>query len=365
MKEQPKFEEVFSQENLKKAALLCFKHKGNNLSILLIKSKLSSYIKQLHNTLINDKYKFSGFRHFRKLNGSKERNISALYIKDSIVYKCLCQSFIIPCLMNKLIYDSVASQKRKGLHFAFKRLKRFLRDHYLQHQDQGAALIFDIKDFFETIVHDKIKDFLYQYVKDKKLYDFICKIIDTNQFLMRRKKFRDNQFRGLGLGTELSQLLALIFISPLDHYIKEELKVKYYLRYMDDAIIIKPTITELLILKRKIKKYLSTLGLKLNNYKTRIIKLTEPIPFLRLKFYIGNKVITKMNFHKIKKHIKQWKIEYEQGLKSEKEIKEAYVAWRAYAVYTDDYNRIKQMDNYFYNIFKQANSPNNSFAFSL
>lgn len=314
MKQQPTFAQVFTRKHLYKAAILCFKHKGNNLSILRIKACLKSYIKRLHNELTSNTYQFSGFRSFRKLNGHKQRNIDALYLKDSIVYKCLCQYFIIPHLLKTIIYDSVAGQKYKGLNLAIKRLKHFSKQHYDKYQTNGGCLIFDIKDFFENINHDILKQQLKIY--DVVLRNFIFKIIDHNQLLTRRKKYKDNINKGLGLGNELSQLLALIYISPLDHYIKEKLCIKHYLRYVDDAVILLPDVNELYTVKKLIVSYLSKLQLILNINKTQIIDFQKNnfFTFLRRNFYVANKPITKIKYNCIKRKIKVLKKEYAEGM---------------------------------------------------
>ena len=347
------FQELFSYENLYKSAKLCFKGKRDKLSILFIEANLPLYIKQLQNELFNNQYLCDKFIHFRKFNGNKYRNIDALYIKDAIVYKCLCQFFIIPNLMNTLIYDNCASQKYKGLHFTFNRLKKFLHDHYCKYKTQGGYLLFDIKYFFETIDHFKLKEFLMSKIKDKQIYNLLCHCIDANQQIYKRNAVGNNKYQGLGLGTELSQLLALIYTSPLDHYIKEKLKIKYYLRYVDDCIIIHHNIDYLYKIKEKINMYLQMqLNLNLNQYKTKIIKFVDnnTIVFLKTKFVLNNQQIH-FNFKNIKKKIKLWQKLYESGKMSIKDILILYQSWRSYVIHGNDDKKIQYIDNLFNSIF--------------
>lgn len=344
---------MFSYENLYKSAKLCFKGKRDKLSILLIEANLDKYILQLQSELLSNKYKCGEFIHFRKFNGNKIRNIDALQIKDFIVHKCLCTFFIIPKLGKTLIYDNCASQKYKGIHFAFNRLKKFLCDYYCKYKLQGGYLLFDIKNFFETINHQKLKDFLIRRIKDKNIYNLICQCIDANQNISKRKIVGNNKFQGLGLGTELSQLLALIFTSSLDHYIKEQLKIKYYLRYIDDSVILYPNINYLYEIKNKINVFLKTkLDLSLNLYKTKIIKFANnnTIIFLKTKFILNNQHLH-FNFKSIKKKLKIWKKQYEHGIKNLDEIKLSYQSWKSYVIYGNSQEKIKQMDNYFYKLF--------------
>lgn len=319
----------------------------------MIEANLSLYIKQLQNELFNNQYSCDKFIHFRKFNGNKYRNIDALYIKDVIVHKCLCRFLIVPKLMNSLIYDNCASQKYKGLHFAFNRLKKFLHDHYCKYKTQGGYLLFDIKYFFETIDHKKLKEFLKPKIKDKQIYKLLCHCIDANQQIYKRTAVGNNKYQGLGLGTELSQLLALIYTSPLDHYIKEKLKIKHYIRYVDDSVIIHHNIDYLHEVYKKINIYLQTkLNLNLNQYKTKIIKFidNDTILFLKTKFVLYNQYIH-FNFKAIKKRIKLWENLWKHGKMNKEDILISYRSWKSYVMHGNDDKKIQYIDRLFNSIF--------------
>lgn len=348
------FQELFSYDNLYKSAKLCFNHKRDKISILLIEANLPLYIKQLQDELFTNRYSCDKFIHFRKFNGNKYRNIDALYIKDAIIHKCLCRFLIIPKFMNSLIYDNCASQKYKGLHFAFNRLKKFLHDHYCKYKTQGGYLLFDIKYFFETIDHKKLKEFLMPKINDKQIYRLLCHCIDANQKIYKRAAVGNNKCQGLGLGTELSQLLALIYTSSLDHYIKEKLKIKHYIRYVDDSIIIHHDINYLYEIYKKINTYLQTqLNLSLNQYKTKIIKFTDnnTILFLKTKFVLNNQQMH-FNFNSIKKRIKLWQKLYKSGKMNKEDILISYQSWKSYVMHGNDDKKIQYIDNLFNSIFK-------------
>ena len=157
----------------------------------------------------------------------------------------------------------------------------------------------------------------------------------------------------MNLGIELSQLLALIYTSSLDHYIKEKLQIKYYLRYVDDGIIIHSSIPYLYQIQNDINSFLLKLDLKLNINKTHIINFEEYNQFIFLKtnFIINKKIVMFYTCKSIKHKLKQLKTEYLQGKKSLKDIQIIYSSWRNYVIYGNNYKYIKIIDNLFNQYF--------------
>ena len=133
---------------------------------------------------------------------------------------------LYPALTHNLILDNYASQKGKGTHFATKRLTKFLTEHYKKYGNKGYVLLVDFKSYFASIPHEIIKENTRKFFKDEKLISLADSFVDA---------FGD---RGLGLGSETSQINAIVHINAIDHYIKEKARIKGYGRYMDDSFII-------------------------------------------------------------------------------------------------------------------------------
>lgn len=226
-------------------------------------------------------YELSEYQQF-KIFEPKERNILATRIKDRQIQRSLCDNYLYHEITRHFIYDNCACQIGKGTNFAINRMKTHLQKYYRHEKSNcGYYLKCDIHHFFESINHDKLKSLLESKVRNKECRSMIFEIIDS---------FGDV---GLGLGSQVSQLLALLYLDPLDHYIKETLMIKHYIRYMDDFILIHNDRRYLSECLRKITLWLKHYDLELNS-KTCLQPLKKSITFLNFKFAItdSGKVIT-------------------------------------------------------------------------
>ena len=208
---------------------------------------------------------------FQVCERGKTRNISALPLKDRIVHKCLCDHYLTPLLRKSLVYDSGATLKGKGLSFTRKRVVTHLEKYYRRYKtNKGYVLKVDFHNYFESIDHDTLLELVSKVVDDEATLNFIQYIIPT-------------EIKGLGLGSQVSQICALYYVSKLDHYIKEVLRLKYYGRYMDDLYIVSRS-------KEKLYKALAYLRsnrhIELNEKKTRIYKLEKGVVFCKCRYLL-------------------------------------------------------------------------------
>lgn len=251
--------------------------------------------------LESESYKISNYKTFT-IYEPKKRIIKATKIRDRQIQRCLCDNYIYENLTKSFIYDNCACQIGKGTDFALNRMKTHLSKYYRRYRTtEGWYLKCDIHHFFESIDHGVAKKFIRKYIKDDFIYNEICKIIDS---------FGEC---GIGLGSQVSQLIALTYLNELDHIIKEKYKIKYYIRYMDDFILIDNNKEKLKECKHFIEEYLSSLNLSLNK-KTTLQKLKFGIKFLNWKFSLTNsgKVIMTQNAQKIRE--KKQKLKYMHDL---------------------------------------------------
>ncbi|MGN1111572.1 MAG: RNA-directed DNA polymerase, partial [Acutalibacteraceae bacterium] len=148
-----------------------------------------------------------------------------------------------------------------------------LRRYYNAHGNNGWVLKCDIHHYFQSIRHDVAKAAIHKRVKDTDIAARTCEIVDS---------FGDI---GLGLGSQVSQLVALAVLDDLDHYIKERLRVKHYVRYMDDFILVHHDKAFLKYCRTEIEKRLNSLGLQLNN-KTSLYPLRQGVKLLQWRFIV-------------------------------------------------------------------------------
>ena len=244
----------------------------------------------------------------------KLRVIMSQSIKDKIVNHLVARYFLINIFENTLIEENIATRKNKGTHYGLKLFKKYLnivKNNY----NNFYILKFDISKYFYNIDHDIVKELIRNKIKDKKVINIIEKIIDsTDCDYINKKIINLNNYneeitlykkgKGCPIGNMTSQIIGILYLNELDHYIKEKLKIKYYIRYMDDGILIHEDKDYLKYCLKEIEKIVNKYKLELNR-KTKIYKSSEGIEFLGFRFIIkNNKLImkvknnTKKNFKK-------------------------------------------------------------------
>lgn len=247
------------------------------------KTSVTQYeINGLRNTakIIRDiesgKYKLSPYQEF-EIYEPKQRHITATRIKDRQVQRSLCDTTFYSAITKSFVYDNCACQIGKGTVFAMQRLKKQLQRYYRKHgSNEGYFLKCDIHHFFENIDHAKAKKLVSEKIPNEQIRHMIFEIIDSF-----------GADKGLGLGSQVSQLLALMYLDDLDHIIKEELKAEVFDRYMDDIIIADHSKEYLKDCLRRISGHLKGLGLSLNS-KTTIQKLSKGVTFLNWRYILTN-----------------------------------------------------------------------------
>lgn len=222
------WEEVISFENLYKAhrrARLCKRHKKE---VINFEANLSQNLWDLHYALKYGTYKISGYNKFFVFD-PKEREVQAITYKDRVVQHSLCDNYLIPLIDKHLIFDNVACRKGKGTGAAIARFRFFMTKFYKKYKDNGYFVKIDVKKYFANISHNLLKQKLQKIVQDEQCLNLIYGIIDS---------YNGQQQIGLPIGNQSSQYLALLYLNDVDRLFKEQLKVKFYLRYMDDIIMI-------------------------------------------------------------------------------------------------------------------------------
>ena len=194
----------------------------------------------------------------------KKREIVNLKLKDKIVNYILSKYILVPVLDSCLINTNVASRKDYGMRVALEKMFKYRRKCNINYKEY-YILKMDISKYFKSINHAILKNKLKCKIKDKDALSLISFFIDMQE--------------GLAIGMMTSQILAVFYLNDIDHFIKEELKCKYYIRYQDDLIIFHKSKKYLKHCFKKIEQKLLEEDLKLNP-KSRIHKNTDNIIYL-------------------------------------------------------------------------------------
>ena len=309
---------------------------------------LFTNISEAIDKLENGKELHHGFVEFDLNERGKKRHIRSIHISERVVQKALCDQILIPVLGRTLIYDNGASVKNKGMHFSIKRLITHLSRYYRQngYSNEGYALTIDFKKYFDSIRHDILMNRVEKKVHDERVLDLARMFI---------RPFGEGV--SLGLGSQVSQIFAIFLPNELDHAIKEKMRIKYYGRYMDDLYLIhkdKKYLEQCLI---KIREVCKTLGITVNERKTRIFPLCEGILFLKGKYFLqaNGKIYkkpTKDGAKRMRRKLKKFKPLVAAGRMDYQDIRAAYQSWRGnYMRRFHAYAKVKFMDNYYDNLF--------------
>ena len=280
----------------------------------------------LSQELMNNTYYLGEYFQF-KVYEPKERDIVSTRIRDRVFEHSFNVNYFYPKMTKSFIYDNVACQKGKGNEMGRKRLCRHLQHFYRQYGLSGYVLKVDIKSFFASIDHNIAIQTINNRLDDewgRRVGEMVVRSFGT----------KENPNTGLGLGSELTQIIALAVLDPLDHIIKEKFHIKYYVRYMDDLILIHQSKEYLIDCKEKIQQWLKASKFCINQKKTQIFPVSQGIVFLGFKFKLTNngKILMTVPHEKIsheKRKLKKLVNRAKQGIMTKQQVdhcKEAFLA---------------------------------------
>lgn len=321
------FEQVYQFENLYKAYLKARKDKRYRHEVLEFSANLEENLLYIQNQLIYQTYHTGRYREFY-VHDPKTRLVMALPFKDRVVHHALC-NIIEPVFENSFIYDSYACRAGKGTHAGADRVTEFLRSAQ-RHWPKVYCLKGDIKQYFPSVNHDILKRILRKKIACPKTLWLLDEIIDSSA------NPGDLNPRGIPIGNLTSQLFANIYLNEFDHFIKEDLKARYYVRYMDDFIILNGNKKQLWAVLEEIKGFLELLDLQLNG-KTGIFPIKQGIDFLGYRIWPTHRLLRKSSIKRMKRKLKAFKRRYQKGQISLEKINATIQSWLGHAKHADSY----------------------------
>lgn len=233
------FEKIITMDNLRKAHSQARKGKLHYKEVRMVDKNPDFYLKQIQEMLINRTYKTSDYTVFTVVDKGKEREIYKLpYFPDRIVQWAIMLQ-IEEILLKTLIHDTYAALPNRGIHKALNKLHTFMNDR----EGTMYCLKIDVKKFFPSIDKEILKSMLRRKFKDIDLLNLLDEIIDSSD-------------KGVPIGNYTSQYFGNFYLSYFDHWLKEVKGIKYYLRYMDDCVILHHDKNYLHQLKAEIEEYI-------------------------------------------------------------------------------------------------------------
>lgn len=311
------YSQIYDFDNLYQAYLNARKTKRYRNDVLKFTDNLEENLIQLQNELIWHKYKVGEYREFYVYE-PKKRLIMALPFRDRVVQWAIYQ-ILNPEFEKMFIDDSFACRVGKGTHRAVKRLHYWLCQ-VDRKERQFHYLKMDISKYFYRIDHDVLINILSNKIDDNETLRLLKEIInseDTAFGLPLGCNVEDTSIRlkekGIPIGNLTSQMFANLYLNELDQFAKRTLKLKYYIRYMDDIIILLDNKRELHNIKNTIQEFLeNNLELHLNK-KTAIRPINLGIEFVGYRLWSTHIKLRKVSVMKMKKRLKFLQKQYSKG----------------------------------------------------
>ena len=341
------FEKAIDYNNLKESykRTQFGKRKYKKEAILFDMARERNLVK-LWRELKNETYIPSDYIEF-KVYEPKERIINAPKIRDKIVQFSV-HTVLQDVYYSKFINSSYACLEGRGTHRAVNKVQHNIR-HCKWKNGGGWILKMDVAKFFYSINRDILKRIIRKKIKDKKFLVLLDKIIDSSP---EGKK-------GIPLGNVTSQDFANIYLNEVDQYAKRYLGLKYYVRYMDDIIIVVPTKEEAQDARDKIIKFLDEkLDLKTNN-KTKIFPIEQGVNAYGFKIFTTHKLVRNSAKSAMKRRIKAMDRKIQSGEISEKYVQNCVSSWLGHARHSNSYNLSKKI----FNKYKYIQVENDKYKF--
>ena len=329
------FEEIISFENLLSAARKAQRGKRFQENIAVFNLNLEKEIFRLREEIRAGTYRPGSYRQFF-VREKETRLISAAPYRDRVAHHAI-MNVIEPILSRSFIFDSYANRVGKGTHHAVRRFREFLRS-------SRYVLKMDIRKYFHSIDHEILLGQIERKIKDSRVSALLRLIVETSP---PQEKICDyfpgdglltpvERKKGLPIGNLTSQFFANYYLDGFDHFMKEILKCRRYLRYVDDFAVLGESKDKLWDIRDRAGKYLEeNLRLKLHPVKTRVYRSDEGITFLGYRVWPERVRLERGNVIRFRRRLKRMRKEYSKGATDLAEVKQRLAGWLGHARQAD------------------------------
>ncbi len=323
------FEQVAAFDNLVSAAQRAFRGKKKyTLRAAAFYFNLEQEALVLEQDLRSGNYHPAPYSTFT-IYEPKRRKISASDFRDRVVHHAICD-VLEPLLDRGMIFDSYACRTEKGSHAAVKRAQKFSRrfQYFLK---------CDIRKYFETIDHELLKTILARKIKDRALLDLLFLIIDHQVPGYQPGK-------GVPIGALTSQLFANVYLSELDHFLKDRLSIQGYLRYMDDFLVFGHSKASLREWRDLIRQFVTDrLLLELKEEALLLAPVSQSIPFLGFRIFRNLIRLDRRHLIRFRRKIRAREQAYQHGEIDEETLIRSVNSMVAHVSHANTYKMRKEL----------------------
>jgi len=289
---------------------------------------------RLQRQLQNQHWKPGGYTEFHVYE-PRLRLISAAPYEDRVVHHALTQ-ILGPIFETSFIADSYACRVGKGTHAAVRRAQQFSRRF-------PWVLKADIRKFFPSVDHQILLNLIARKIKDpqvQSLVELLVKQSNPQEAVLDWFPGDDlwtpaERMRGLPIGNQTSQFFANVYLDPLDHFVKEQLQVRGYVRYVDDFLLFAEDRHTLYRYKARIAQFLSSLRLKLHPTKCSVFPVRCGIRFLGYRVFPTHRLLTSEGVRRFRRRIRRLQRLFATGRISISDIQASLMSWLGHAGQAD------------------------------
>lgn len=320
---------IYDFDNLYRAYTKARRGKRYRGEVLKFAASLEERLIEIQNELVHKTYRTGAYRYFHVYE-PKKRLVAALPFQDRVVHHAIC-NIIEPIFERRFIYDSYACRRCKGTHAGADRVTEFLRDAG-RRWGRVYCLKADIAAYFPSVNHRILLAILGRTIACRDTMWLLETIISS------AADPGDTNPRGIPIGNLTSQLFANVYLNELDQFVKHALRVKHYVRYMDDFVLLAGDKATLWDWRREIEGFLEfRLALQLNG-KTSIFPASQGIDFLGYRIWPTHRLLRKRSMKRIKRALRRFARDYAAGRISPDRVRATLHSWLGHAQHANSYN---------------------------
>lgn len=329
-------------ENLLQASRQAQRGKRFRDNVLNFNYNLEQELAQLKTELETKTYQPGAYKTFEIVE-PKRRMISAAPYRDRVVHHALC-NIIVPIFERTFINDSYANRVGFGTHRALKEFTQLARS-------SRYILQCDIRKYFPSIDHEILKTLLRRKLKCQETLWLLDTIIDNSNEQESILDYFPNdnlltplqRRKGLPIGNLASQFFANVYLNGFDHFVKEQLKVGKYVRYVDDFALFSDNWDFLTKVRIAIEDYLAELRLKIHPVKSQLFETRKGATFLGFRILPDRIRVRTENLRRARRRLRQMQRNYAQGKMELPEISQSIQSWVAHLEHGDTWQLRQQI----------------------
>ena len=324
--------QVVAWDNLLDAYRRCRRRKRYTPEAVRFDFDWETHLLRLHTELIDGCYAPGEYHNFF-VHEPKRRKISAAPFRDRIVHHAVV-GVLEPIYERRFLFDSYACRKGKGTHRAVDRAQQYLRRYRF-------FLKTDIVWFFPNVDHEILFALLSRTIRDDRLLQLIRQILASGEGVLSEEATRsvfpgDDLFSmlrptGLPIGNLTSQFFANVLLDPVDHFIKEKLRIPGYVRYADDLVLFSDEKSQLWEARNQLVDRLANIRLRLHKKKTILRPGTSSLKFLGLVLRRAERRLQQSGIRRFNLRVRRLRHDFAAGRIDCETVRQSLQAWLAHA----------------------------------